>query len=131
MQKVVFGVISFSLNETTRGLIGTHELGLMKPTAWLVNVARAEIIDGEALYQALAERRIAGAAIDVWYRYPQDQSPTWPASQAFHELPNVLMRPHVAGGSEGTVQARVAVVAENIARLVRGERPIDLVERPS
>lgn len=123
--------ITLALNDATRGLIGARELGLMKPSAYLVNVARAEIIDGDALFRALAERRIAGAALDVWYRYPQGQSPTWPAEQAFHELPNVLMTPHVAGGTDGTVQVRAAVVAGNIARVARGELPINLVKGPT
>jgi phosphoglycerate dehydrogenase-like enzyme len=130
LQRSDYVAITLALNDATRGLIGARELGLMKPTAWLVNVARAEIIDGDALYRALAERRLAGAALDVWYRYPQGQSPTWPAEQKFHELPNVLMTPHVAGGTEGTVVARVAVVADNIARLARGEQPVNLVKGP-
>jgi phosphoglycerate dehydrogenase-like enzyme len=131
LRRVDYLAITLSLNEATRGLMGARELGLMKPAAWLVNVARAEIIDGAALYGALAERRIAGAALDVWYLYPRDGTPTWPAEQAFHELPNVLMTPHVAGGTEGTVQARVALVAANIARLARGERPANLVKGPA
>ncbi len=59
---------------------------------------------------------------------PQGGSPTWPAEQAFHDLSNVLMTPHIAGGTEGTVQARVAVVADNIARIARGELPLNLVK---
>src|SRR5262249_43243340 len=67
--------VTLSLNEQTRGLIGERELALMKPTARLINVARAEIVDEDALYRALAERRIAGAALDVWYRYPKEPGP--------------------------------------------------------
>ena len=62
--------VTLSLNDQTRGLLGARELGLMKPSAVLVNVARAEIVDEDALYRALEERRLAGAALDVWYRYP-------------------------------------------------------------
>jgi len=69
----------------------------MKPTAVLVNVTSAEIVDEAALYRALAQRTIAGAALDVWYQIPRGPSPTLPAHHAFQELPNVLMTPHVSG----------------------------------
>jgi phosphoglycerate dehydrogenase-like enzyme len=99
----------------------------MKRTAVLVNVSRAAIIDEHALYQALAERTIAGAAIDVWYRYPTGPGPTAPAHQPFHELPNVLMTPHVSGWTEGMLEARAKVIAENIHRTARGEPPVNLI----
>jgi len=57
----------------------------MKPTAVLINVAHAEIVDEEALYRAPAQRTIAGAALDVWYQYPTDTGPTLPARHAFQE----------------------------------------------
>ena len=124
-------VITLSLNDATRGLIGPRELGLMKKGAYLVNVARAEIVDGLALYEALVTRHLAGAALDVWYRYPQDETPTLPAEQPFHELPNVLMTPHMSGGTTGTIESRVALVASNIDRLARGEPLLNLIERQS
>ena len=102
----------------------------MKPTAVLVNVARAEIVDEDALYDALAEGAIAGAALDVWYRYPAGTGPTFPARRPFHELPNVLMTPHVAGWTEGTLEARARLIAENIGRAARGEPPLNLIPPP-
>ena len=120
-------VIALPLTPATHGLIGARQLGLMKPTASLVNVARAEIVDAEALYQALRDRRIAGAALDVWYRYPRDGSPTLPAAQPFHELPNVIMTPHVSGWTDGMMRARADVVAGNIDRVLRGEMPLNLI----
>ncbi len=99
----------------------------MKPTAFLINVARAEIVNEEALYRALAKRTIAGAALDVWYRYPTGAGPTLPAHHPFHGLPNVLMTPHVSGWTEGMLEARVKVIAENIHRIARGEPPANLV----
>jgi phosphoglycerate dehydrogenase-like enzyme len=120
--------LSLPLTPATRGLIGARELGLMKATATLVNVARAEIVDAEALFQALRDRRIAGAALDVWYRYPQGADATFPASQPFHELANVIMTPHVSGWTDGMLRARADVVAGNIARVLRGETPVNLIE---
>lgn len=90
-------------------------------------MARAELVDEAALYQALAERTIAGAALDVWYRYPTAAGTTLPASRPFHELPNVLMTPHVSGWTEGMLQARAAVIAGNVARAARGEPPLNLI----
>lgn len=122
-----FLAVTLSLNPTTRGLIGARELGLMKASAILINVARAEIIDETALYQALADRRIAGAALDVWYRYPAGPGPVLPARRPFHELPNVLMTPHVSGWTEGMLAARADVIAQNIQRVARGEAPMNLI----
>ena len=68
--------LTLPLTPETQGLIGPAQLGLMKPTAILVNVSRAQIVDEDALFAALAERRIAGAALDVWYRYPQEPGPS-------------------------------------------------------
>jgi phosphoglycerate dehydrogenase-like enzyme len=120
-------VVTLSLSEATRGLLGDKELGRMKPTAMLVNVARAEIIDEAALYRALAERTIAGAALDVWYRYPTSPGPTMPGHLPFHELPNVLMTPHVSGWTEGMLEARATLIAENVQRTARGEPPVNLI----
>jgi phosphoglycerate dehydrogenase-like enzyme len=119
--------VTLSLNDTTRGLLGERELAMMKPTAVLINVARAEILDEDALYRALAERRIAGAVLDVWYRYPKDAGPTLPARRPFHELANVLMTPHVSGWTEGMLEARAKLIAENIRRLAQGELPLNLI----
>lgn len=120
--------ITLSLTEATRGLLGERALHLLKPTAVLINVARAEIVDEVALYRALAQRTIAGAALDVWYHYPTGPGPTWPARQAFQELPNVLMTPHVSGWTEGMLEARAQCIAENIHRVGRGEPPLHLIQ---
>jgi len=119
--------ITLPLTPATRGLLGERRLRAMKPTAVLVNVSRAEILDEDALHAALAERRIAAAALDVWYRYPSGPGPTPPARRAFHELPNVLMTPHVSGWTEGMLEARAKLIAENIHRTARGEPPLNLI----
>lgn len=127
LRRADYLAITLALNDATRGLLGARELALMKRGAFLVNVARAEIVDEAALYRAIADRTIAGAALDVWYRYPTVAGPTFPANLPFHELPNVLMTPHVSGWTEGMIDARAAVIAENIARAARNEPPANLV----
>jgi phosphoglycerate dehydrogenase-like enzyme len=127
LRRADYLVLTLPLTDTTRGLIGAAQLGAMKPTAVLVNVSRAEIVDESALYHALAERRIAAAALDVWYRYPTEAAPMLPAHQPFHELPNVLLTPHVSGWTAGMLEARARLIAENIARTARGEPPVNRI----
>jgi D-3-phosphoglycerate dehydrogenase len=79
------------LTSETLGLIGKRELALMKPTAYLINTARAGLIDEDALLEALKERRIAGAALDVLWQEPV------PADSPFLELDNVTLVSHLAG----------------------------------
>ena len=123
-----FVLISTPLNPHTEGLIGEEELRLMKPTAYILNPARGHIIDELALYQALAEKRIAGAAIDTWYDYPTSSSDARrPASRPFWELDNLIMTPHHSGATEGTRTRRAKIVAENIDRLNRGEPLLNVV----
>jgi phosphoglycerate dehydrogenase-like enzyme len=119
--------LTLPLTPATRGLLKGPELRRMKPTAILINVARAEIVDEDALYEALAEGAIGGAVLDVWYRYPSGPEPTLPARRAFHALPNVLMTPHVSGWTEGMLEARATLIAENIHRTARGELPLNLI----
>lgn len=119
--------ITVPLGAETRGLLGERELAVMKPAAVVINVSRAEVVDEDALYRALAERKIAAAALDVWYRYPSAPGPTLPARRPFHELPNVLMTPHVSGFTDGMMEARARVIAENIERIARGEPPLNLI----
>lgn len=123
--------VTVSLSDATRNLIGEPQLRLLPPQAYIVNVARAEVIDEAALYRALVSKRIAGAALDVWYRYPTALGPSLPANQPFHELDNVLMTPHVSGWTEGMLDARSKLVAENIDRTVRGEPPLNLIASTS
>jgi len=120
-------VLTLPLTPATRGLIGEAQLRSMKATAVLVNVSRADIVDEPALYRALAERRLAGAALDVWYRYPTDAVPTLPARHPFHELSNVLMTPHISGWTEGMMDARAQLIADNITRVTRGEPPMNQI----
>jgi phosphoglycerate dehydrogenase-like enzyme len=102
----------------------------MKPTAFLINVARGEVVDEAALYAALRDRAIAGAAIDVWYRYPEGDALTLPSTLPFHELTNVIMTPHIAGATENTFFYRWAAINDNLRRLRDGEPLVNVVPRP-
>jgi phosphoglycerate dehydrogenase-like enzyme len=120
-------VVAMPATPETIGSIDQRRLGLLKPTAFLVNVSRAEIVDEDALYEALARRSIAGAALDVWYRYPREPGPAAPATRPFHQLPNVLMTPHVSGWTDGMLETRAQLIAENIRRVAHGETLLNLV----
>jgi len=123
-------VLACPLNKDTRGLIGSRELGRMKRSAFLINVARGAVVQEEALYRALKERRIAGAAIDVWYRYPTANKPCRPSRFPFHKLSNLVMTPHVSGWMLGTRQKRLQLVVENIGRLVAGRPLLNVIQGP-
>ena len=84
-------------------------------------------MDEAALYQALATRTIGAAALDVWYRYPTSTGATMPAHHPFHDLENVLMTPHVSGWTDGMLEARAKVIAPNVSRAARGERPLNQI----
>ena len=121
--------ITLSMSPATRNLLDSHRLGRMKSSAYLINVARAEIVDEKALYDALAHGRLAGAALDVWYRYPSGPGTTVPSTAPFHQLDNVIMTPHVSGATVGTLDGRASVIAENIARVARGEPLLNAVTK--
>jgi phosphoglycerate dehydrogenase-like enzyme len=127
LRRADYLAITMPATPATRGLLGTAQLAAMKRTAVLVNVGRAEVVDETALYQALAGGTLGAAALDVWYRYPTAPGAAPPAHRPFHELPNVLMTPHVSGWTAGMLEARVGVIVENIARTARGEPPVNLI----
>src|SRR5215469_16266862 len=111
-----FIVLCTALGPETEGLIDARRLELMKGSAFLVNIARGQIIDEDAVYDALRDRRIGGAALDVWWQYPNaDEPERRPSRYPFHELPNVIMTPHCSGWTEGMVARRWGEVADNIA----------------
>src|SRR5262249_20390052 len=88
-------LIACGLGPETRGLIDARRLALFKPGALLINVAGAAIVDEDALYDALKDSHLGGAALDVWWQYPTAAEPERrPSRRPFHELPNVLITPH-------------------------------------
>ena len=99
-----------------------RELALMKPSACLINVARAKVVVEEALFNALQRNQIKAAALDVWYNEPNAPGEaTMPASYPFWELDNVIMAPHASSLTTDMLTRRLHVIAQNIDRLARGE----------
>jgi phosphoglycerate dehydrogenase-like enzyme len=123
-----FLLIAAGLGPETRGLLDARRLALMKPTALLINIGRAAIVDEAALYGALKDNRLGGAALDVWWQHWSPEHPDRPPSRfPFDELPNVLMTPHCSGFTEGTADRRWGELAGNLDRFVRGEPLINVV----
>ena len=117
-----------ALGPETTGLIDARRLGLMKPGAFLINIARGPVVDEAALYAALRDRRIGGAALDVWWQYPSAAEPARRGSHlAFHELSNVIVTPHNSGWTAGMVGRRWDQIAANLGRFVRGDPLINVV----
>ena len=126
-----FVVLACALDASTRGMLDARRLGLMKPDAVVVNVARGPVVDEEALYAALAGGRLGGAILDVWWIYPSPADPApRPSRLPFHELGNVIMTPHCSGWTDGLFERRSAQMAENLNRLARG-LPLTNVVRPA
>ena len=114
-------VVACSLTEQTRGMVDARLLGLMKPSGVLINVARGPILDTGAVVAALRAGAIAGAALDVF-----DVQPL-PPDHPLHGCPNLLLTPHVAGTSSTSLRTMGLGSAEEMLRILRGERPLNLV----
>jgi phosphoglycerate dehydrogenase-like enzyme len=123
-----FVLVTLPLDDSTRGLIGTEALAAMRDTAVVINVSRGAVIDEQALYDALVQRRIGGAIIDVWYGYPaQGERHAAPSRLPFHQLDNIIMTPHASAWTDGLLPRRNRAVAENLNRLARGEPLLNVV----
>ena len=105
------------LTEETRRFVGREQFALMKPTAYFINTARSRLVDYDALYAALSEKRIAGAGLDVHDDEPLERESAWRA------LDNVTLSPHVAGATQESWENSVRMVAEAIGDLDAGRRP--------
>jgi phosphoglycerate dehydrogenase-like enzyme/2-keto-3-deoxy-L-rhamnonate aldolase RhmA len=112
-----FVSIHCPLTAETRNLIGTRELALMKPDAYLINAARGGIVAEDALYQALAEKRIAGAALDCFATEPLVKAPR------FAELDNVLLAPHCIAWTDELFRDMGSAVCRGMRDLAEGVRP--------
>lgn len=109
-----------ALTSQTERLLSGERLARMKPTAYLVNTAASGIVDEAALVQALRERRIAGAALDVHAASPL------PPTSPFLDMDNVVLTPHIGGATPETVARHSRMIVEDIERFLDGQRPVRL-----
>ncbi|MFW9960293.1 MAG: NAD(P)-dependent oxidoreductase [Candidatus Thorarchaeota archaeon] len=115
-------IVAVPETDETNGMIGYQELQLLGPSGLIVNIARGSVIDQKALYEALSNNIIAGAAIDVWYDYqPEEDSEgrKFPFQYPFHQLENVVLSPH-RGASPMDDLKRWDEVIENLQRFSQG-----------
>lgn len=113
-------IVSLHMNVTseTKSMIGEEELSLMKPTAYLINSARATCVDHDALYNSLAEKKIAGAAIDVFHKEPVNVD-----NEPLLSLDNVFATPHLGGTTNEVIENHTRIVVEDLEKLIKGEKP--------
>jgi phosphoglycerate dehydrogenase-like enzyme len=134
MSESDFLIVTIPLTPDTRGLVGEHEIGLMKPGSHLIIISRAAIVEEKPLYDALVAGRLAGAAIDVWWQ-PHFWDPLWnmnnnPASKyPFWELENVICTPHNMWSTDYQSDAYIEIIVENIIRTKNGQPPINQVNK--
>lgn len=112
------------LTGATRGLIGGVELAKMQAGAFLVNTSRGEVLDEKALRLAIESGKLGGAGLDVLYN-------EGPGGNPFADLPQVIVTPHIAGGSRAAVERALQMALANVARYLRGEPLLDLIRIPS
>jgi phosphoglycerate dehydrogenase-like enzyme len=110
-----FVVVTVPLTEETRGLVGADELARMRSDAWLLNVGRGATLDEDAVLDAVADGRIAGAALDTWVTEPL------PADHRAWDIPNVIVSPHRSGSSSAGRDRSLDLFADNVRRFVAGE----------
>ncbi len=117
-----FLVVAVPLAPETRGLVGRRVLAQMKPTAYLIDISRGGVIDHGALVEAISEKRIAGAALDVYPVEPlPENSPLW-------DLPNTILTPHIASASGAYYERAAALFAENLQRYLAGQPLLNLYQ---
>jgi D-3-phosphoglycerate dehydrogenase len=114
--------VHIPLTNETQGLIGATELNSMKKSAFLINVARAQIVVRDALFNILSSKKIAGAALDVFWEEPADPN------DRLLKLDNFILTPHIAGWTAEAAETTTSLIAANIDRVLNSrEKPTTLV----
>jgi phosphoglycerate dehydrogenase-like enzyme len=112
-----FVTLHAKVTPETEGMLGAKEFALMKPAAYFLNLARAAMTDEDALAQALREKRIAGAALDVFLKEPP------PPDHPLLQLENVIALPHIGGNTAEVAIHQSRILLPDIERVIRGEKP--------
>ena len=123
IQRADITSIHVPLNRETENMIGSDELKLMKPSAYLINAARAQVVNKDALLKSLKEGNIAGAAFDVFWKEPVD------SKDELLKLDNFLLTPHIAGWTHEAIDSITDIIFINIERVLRGQLPLTLVNK--
>jgi phosphoglycerate dehydrogenase-like enzyme len=122
-QECDFLSLHLHLTAETHHIIDARRIGLMKPSACIINVSRGALVDETAMHEALMNGRIGGAGIDAFSQEPPDT--TLPV----YRLPNMVVTPHVSGVTDGTARKRAAAALENINRIAEGLEPLYRVDQ--
>jgi phosphoglycerate dehydrogenase-like enzyme len=134
MRESDFLIVTLPLTPNTKGILGEREFNLMKKGSYVVNVARAAIIQEKPFYDALKSGKLAGAGIDVWWQ-PHFWDPLWnvegnPASKyPFWELDNVICIAHQIASSDSQSDVGLKIIIENIIRTKDGKPPINQIDK--
>ena len=102
--------VHLHLAEGTKHIINRKRIGLLKPTSYVINVARGGLIDEDALYDALKDKKIAGAGLDAFAKEPPE------FDLPVYKLPNVIVQPHTVAGTDGTMRKRADFAVKNLKR---------------
>ncbi len=121
LPKADFVSLHLPLNADTHHTLDARRMALMKPTSYIVNVARGALVDEDALADNLTTGRLAGAAVDVFSQEPV------PPDSPLLACPNMILAPHIAGGTNGTARRRAGLALENCDRIAQGLEPLHRV----
>ena len=123
LMRAEYVVLAVPTTAATRGMIGREQLSHMKPESYLINVGRGPLIDEAALIEVLRQRKIAGAALDVFEKEPL------PADSPFWDLEDVLITPHTAGMTTKLWERHYSLFSENLHRFFKGETLLAVVDK--
>ena len=107
--------VPLHLTEETKHIINKKRIALLKPTSYVINVARGGLIDEDALYDALKDKKIAGAGLDAFAKEPPE------FDLPVYKLPNVIVQPHTVAGTDGTMRKRADFAVENLRKYAEGK----------